>query len=149
MLLVYKGQYERLDNVIPHEANLAVLFVPLTDVLPFTIFYILAIANQKNVGKHMRYMIATAIVVLSAGIFRIIIIGFGTDPEATFKIVGLVLIACFIGFIVFDKMKGKSVTTNAFTTAAVIFAIPNLLLFIIPQTQAWQSVAETVVRTFF
>jgi len=146
LLLMYRNQYYRLEHEISHEENLAILFLPSTDIVPFMIFYILAIVNQKNTAKHMRYMICTAIVILSAGLFRIIMILFKPEFFIGFEITTVLLILFFIGFLIYDTINKKPILSNPFLTASIIFGIPNVLFLILPKTMWWQSTAQTVVN---
>jgi len=149
MVLMYKNQFLRLESTgIPREENLALLFLPFTDILPFTLFYLLAIYYRKNIAKHMRFMIATAIVVLSAGLFRVILLLFKPDGFIGLQLTGVTLICFFLAFIVYDKVKGKPVRTNPFTIATILYIIPNLLFLIVPYTTEWQLLASSFVSLF-
>lgn len=72
MLLAYKRSFfNSVDvNGMNHIESLFLLFLPLTDILPFTVFYLLAIIYRKKIPNHLRFMISTAIVVVGAGIVR-------------------------------------------------------------------------------
>ncbi len=58
-------------NKILHSENIANLFFPLSDGTLLILFYSLAIYNRKKSAKHMRYMIATALVFLGPTVGRI------------------------------------------------------------------------------
>lgn len=149
LLLMYRNQYTRLEHEIPRKENLALLFLPLTDLVPFTIFYVLAIVNRKNVARHMRYMICTAIVVLSAGLFRIVMIIFKPEAFAGLEITTITLILFFLAFLIYDTVNKKPVESNPFLLATIIFAIPNLLFLVLPKTVWWQSFAQAAVNFLF
>lgn len=46
------------------------LFFPLGDTILLVTFYTLAVVNKRNIAKHMRYMIATALVFLGPTVGR-------------------------------------------------------------------------------
>ena len=60
----------QLIKIISSE-DINFLFFPLSDSILLIVFYSLAIYNRKTVSKHMRYMIATAIVFLGPTVGRI------------------------------------------------------------------------------
>ncbi len=147
MLMVYKNQYLREEsNGSPHSQNVGLLFIPFTDTFPFVIYYILAIINRKNIAKHMRYMIATSILLLSPGLTRIFIFWFGMDFFDTVTPVSLVMLLVFIGLILYDYRLGKNINNNPFTIALLIILIPTILMRIVPYTTQWQSIAEVYVK---
>jgi len=125
----------------------AVFFDPLTDVLPFGCFYILAIRHSRQIPVHMRYMIATSLVVVGAGIVRIFFLWLGVSREFSFIGSTALIALLFLGFILYDRMHGRSFLANPFTMAFLIFAIPNVLSFFIPQSAWWQSLAASLART--
>jgi hypothetical protein len=69
MLVAYRHSF--LTSVaeygVADNKSLSMLFLPFTDVLPFSLFYILAIYYRKKIACHLRYMISTAVLVVSAG----------------------------------------------------------------------------------
>lgn len=67
LILSFIPQMIRIIN----SDNPNVLFFPLADSILLTLCYSLAIYYRKNVSKHMRYMIGTAIVFLGPTIGRI------------------------------------------------------------------------------
>ncbi len=149
MLMAYRNQYFMFEKMgLSHNIALATVFDPLTDVLPFTIFYILAISNTKKIPKHMRYMIGTALLVVGSGIVRILFL-IGLTRELSFYGNTLITTLLFVSFIWYDRSKGRPIIDNAFSTAFVIFLIPTVLSFIIPQTVWWQNLAEIFVNVAF
>jgi len=147
MLYAYRVQYFRLEKLgIPRSENLALLFSPFTDILPFAVFYVLAIANTRNIPAHMRYMIATALVVVGAGIVRTLLLLVKVEIQTIFQMTTVITFLLFIVFIVFDRVKGRTVVSNPMTTAFVIFLVPNALSFFVPQTSWWQGLAGAAAR---
>jgi hypothetical protein len=150
MLLAYHSQYERaLANGKSHTEALGLLFSPFTDTLPFALYYLLAMIHRKNVAKHMRYIIATALIIMGPSLGRIFIIFVGmTYPQAIATVLGLIFFS-FVGLLIYDRVKGRRFKVSPYAIALVIFSIPNALLFFVPKTKWWQAIAEQVVHTFF
>jgi uncharacterized membrane protein YozB (DUF420 family) len=83
------------------------LFFPLADSILLTLFYSLAIYNRRNISKHMRYMIGTALVFLGPTIGRIGPIVLGLSENLTQNIQYGIIYLILIGLIVFDRKHGK------------------------------------------
>ena len=150
MFLAYKNSYLTAElNGEPHAQNLSLIFMPLTDIFPFAAFYILAIINKKNVVKHLRYMISTALVVVIAGLVRIFLISFHFDFMPAIFISSIIVVLIFVSFILYDFRKGMQLKSNPFVTALIVFSIPNILLGFVPKTSIWQSFADGIVKAIF
>ena len=148
MMLAYQRSF--LNSVSEygpvHSQTLSMLFLPLTDVLPFAIFYILAIINKRKIPIHMRFMISTAVVLVGAGLGRIFAIWLNFDfINSVFASVAVLAIV-FVGLIVYDISIKKFSNNRSFLTALVIFSIPNLLLLFIPYTHWWQTLVEALAN---
>jgi len=150
MFLAYKNSYLTAElNGQPHAQNLTFIFMPLTDIFPFAAFYLLAIINKKNVAKHLRYMISTALVVVIAGFVRIFSIWLNFDFLPAIFISSVIVAFIFVGLLVYDFNNGISLKSNPFLKALIIFSIPNILLGFVPNTSTWQTFADGIVKTIF
>ncbi len=88
--------------------NPAVLFFPLSDCIALVIFYSLAIYHRKNVSKHMRYMIGTAIVFLSPTLGRIGPLLLGVSDVVNQNVIYGIIYLILIWLIFLDRKKGKN-----------------------------------------
>lgn len=148
MLLAYHNQYLRFVSEGKQETEtLAFVFSPATDAIPFLIFYILAILNKRETAKHMRYMIATGIVIGGPGLGRIFMTWMGMDIFAAIGLITLITLLVFLALIVYDRIKKKQFRMNPYTIAFVIWLIPNILIIFFPNTPLWQSFAKWLVET--
>lgn len=104
LILSFIPQMIRIIN----SDNLNVLFFPLADSILLSLCYSLAIYYRKNVSKHMRYMIGTAIVFLGPTIGRIgpLILGLSENvtQNSQYGLIYLIL----IGLILLDRKNGKN-----------------------------------------
>lgn len=104
LILSFIPQMIRIIN----SDNPKVLFFPLADSILLTLCYSLAIYHRKNVSKHMRYMIGTAIVLLGPTIGRIgpLILGLSENvtQNSQYGLIYLIL----IGLILLDRKNGKN-----------------------------------------
>ena len=148
MLLVYRNQYLRMvSDGKPQNECLAFIFAPATDAIPFLIFYILAILTKSETAKHMRYIIATGLVVAGPGYARIFITWFGMDFFVALALVTLTTLIAFVSLIIYDRVKKKRFRINPYTIAFIIWLIPNILIIFFPQTTPWQNFAGWLVKT--
>jgi len=146
MVLAYKiSFFNSVDaNGINHIKSLSMLFLPLTDILPFTVFYLLAIIHRKKVANHLRFMIATSVVVGSAGVVRICMVWLGMGFVAAMYAIAVLMILVLVGLVLYDLYQKKLPKNRSFVVALVVLAIPNLLLMVVPKTAWWLSFADGI-----
>lgn len=148
MILVYHNQYLNfMAEGKSQSETLAFVFSPSTDAIPFLIFYILAILNKNETQKHMRYMIATGIVIGGPGLGRIFMTWMNMDIFAAIGLMTLITLFVFVGLIIYDRLKKKQFRVNPFTIAFIIWLIPNVLITFFPNTVLWQGIAKWIVTT--
>jgi hypothetical protein len=84
------------------------LYMPFTDTLLFSTFYILAIKYKRKVALHARYMIVTGLVFIDASLIRSLGIWFHVDffyaALVSIAFVDLILIILIYN----DKLKGRN-----------------------------------------
>ena len=137
--------FERQGHISVAE-NLTHLYLPVSHMFLFSLFYILAIVNKKRSYIHMRYMILASIVVLAPAIVRIDFswTGFHINSLILSYIVTDMLIASLI---VFDWSNKK--IYKPYLVALPIFIIVHVATFYLPATPWWQSFAAKFVQIFF
>ena len=93
---------------MPNNINIGGLALDIPDILAFATFYILAILNVKHTPTHMRYMIATSLLMIGPGTGRALIIygGMPFPQGVEYSMFLTELIASVL--IVYDKIKGNS-----------------------------------------
>ena len=104
LILSFIPQMIRIIN----SDNPNVLFFPLADSILLTLCYSLAIYHRKNVSKHMRYMIGTAIVFLGPTIGRIGPLILGLSENVTQNLQYGLIYLILIGLILLDRKNGKN-----------------------------------------
>jgi len=108
--------------------NYDYLVFPIGNMLILIILYILAIKHRKTMAKHMRYMIASAIVLLDPTVGRWTFTIFQTDLIAmpiTYAIMNLIL----VGLIWMDKRNGKDY--QPYVVALGCFLVYNISFLIV------------------
>ncbi len=103
------------------------VFFPLADSLVLLTLYVLAILNKRNVAKHMRYMIASALVLLGPTIGRIGPIWLNLSSELTQYIQYGITLAILLALSIYDgriqKAKPYLVAGCLFIAHALAFTI--------------------------
>lgn len=143
MLMAYHSQYHNfIAEGKPESFTLGFVFAPATDAIPFVILYLLAIINRRNTAIHMRYMITTGIVVGGPGLGRVFMTWLNMDLFIAIQFLTLIQLLTFVGLIVYDKVSKKKFAHNPYTTALIIWLVPNVLIIFFPSTGMWQSFAK-------
>ena len=116
-------------------------------IVMFVLFYSLAIYFRKNTYKHMRFMIATAIIMLGPSMNRIIFSYFHDVPIAyIFPISLYVKTGVVAAFFLSDLMKKKNLMPALIVLSAFLFSD---IVFHARYTAAWQAVGKFIVNTFY
>jgi len=105
-----------------------ILFYPLSDCILLIVFYTLAIYNKKKRAKHMRFMIALAIVFLGPTIGRIGPHLLGWNEIFTQFIQYTIIFLILLTLIVYDKLNDREykpyfIATIGFVVHMIIFYI--------------------------
>lgn len=112
---------EEQAQKMPVALILKSLYLPFTDTLLFSTFYILAIKNKRNTALHMRYIVVTGLVFIDASLIRSLGIWFHVDffyaALVSISFVDLILITLIIN----DKLKGRSF--RPFLISLMLFAV--------------------------
>jgi hypothetical protein len=114
---------------IVHSENPENLFFPLADCVLLIVFYSLAIYNRKTSSKHMRYMIATAIVFLGPTIGRIGPIWMGWSGIFTQNVQYGIIYLILLSLIVYDKSNRRKY--NPYLVAIACFAIHQAVFYLV------------------
>jgi hypothetical protein len=122
--MMFKQIGEEHVQKMPLSPILKSLYLPFTDTILFSIFYILGIKNKRNVALHARYILVTGLMFVDASLIRSLAIWFHVDffyaALLSISFVDLILISLIFN----DKLHGRSVRP---------FLI-SLILFVVAQT---------------
>lgn len=129
----------------PREDVLAGTYFQVYQIFDFAVLYLLAIINKHHTPYHMRYMIATSLAIVGAGMRRFLSHVLHMDSEAL--LLGfLIPDIALVGLIVYDWIKGNN--SRAYIIAFIILAVSHYGFYFIPHSALWQSVAGYFVRFF-
>jgi len=105
------------------------LFFPVADTLVLIPLYLLAILNKRNAAKHMRYMIAAALVFFGPTVGRIGPQWLGWSALATQNVQYSLIYAILIGLILYDFRNLKK--GQPFFVAIVFFLMHQMAFYFI------------------
>lgn len=149
-LLGYQHVYQTLEEEgRSHFENLRVLFLPFLDIVPFLIFYLVAIVKKRDVAQHSRYMICSALILLGPALERLFLRFSGTT-DYFFAVnirVGAITII-LTSLIVYDYRHGKQLKNNPFAISLFVFLIPAVLNLFAPTSSTWQNLANQFAIAF-
>lgn len=146
IFLVTKMVYFReiVNRPVPEVLGQISLDIPT--IILFGLFFVLAMINRKNSSTHMRYMIATSLLMIGPGVGRALTIFGGLPfPAAVTTILYLSEIIAFI-FLIFDFFKKRNI--KPFATIFILLVI-NHLCWAFQMSAWWQSIAKWFVNAFF
>jgi hypothetical protein len=105
--MVHKEYHEHLANSMGSGAALAAEFLSVAQLVLLAIFYWSAIVRirRHEVAAHMRYMICIALVLLPAGLARILGYWFDMKQSVSQTFCMVVIDLCLIGLIWFDRSR--------------------------------------------
>ena len=106
---------------IINSENVKILFYPLADSILLIIFYSLAIYNRKTVSKHMRFMIAMALVFLGPTVGRIGGNLLGLSDLLSQNILYGIIYFILISLIFYDKSNKKNYKPYLFAILCYVF----------------------------
>ncbi|MBS1528515.1 MAG: hypothetical protein JST19_22905, partial [Bacteroidetes bacterium] len=70
---VMKKQYdEGIAQKLSSTESLKTLIISFAEILTFSVFYLLAIVHKRNIALHMRYIICSALVLITPSLARVL-----------------------------------------------------------------------------
>lgn len=146
IFLVTKVGFLKDIALMPRPVVIGKLTLDLPAIVAFGLFYILAMVNKQNTASHMRYMIATSLLMIGPGLGRALII-FGGIPfpiavTSTMYVSELIAII----FLAFDYFKGRSIKPFIIILSVLIVCH---LFWVFQMSGLWQGFGEWFVGVFF
>ena len=146
IFMVARMGYLRDAPTVPHPQNIGGLALNIPDIFGFAILYILAIVNKKNTPFHMRYIIATSLLLIGPGVGRAAIIyggfSFKTGIDTALLLTDLLCVA----LIIYDVIKHRPY--KPYLVALSIF-IAMHLCWQFQMSSWWQAFGEKFAALLF
>jgi hypothetical protein len=146
IFLVTKMVYHREIKTRPVADVLGQISLDIPTIFLFGLFFSLAMVNRKNSSVHMRYIIATALLMIGPGLGRALIIYFGVPFPVSVNIVLFVSEFFALLFLVMDIIGKRNF--KPFLTIFILLVM-NHLCWIFQKAGWWQAIAKWFVNTFF
>lgn len=144
MLLITKHMYIREGTTtMTEKERLADLFLPLSQMIAFTVLYILAMTNKRKTPLHLRYIIACSLVLLAPGLERIPIYWFGQQEEQSTLFAFVVTDLILVGLMIYDRKNSKKYNAYIISLGVLVFA--HITYLFVPMTNFWQVVGQKIV----
>ena len=105
------------------------LFFPVADACLLLTFYLLAIYHRRNIAKHMRYIIAGALMLLGPTVGRIGPILLGWSGLLTQNVEYGIIYSILIGLFIYGAKKLKN--NKPYVVAAGMFMLHQLVFYIL------------------
>ena len=146
IFLVTKTGFMRHSAILPKPVNIGGLALDIPNIFAFATFYILAMLNKNNSTYHMRYMIATSLLLIGPGTGRAFIIygGMPFPQGVLYSIILTELIAVVL--IIYDKVKGNDIKPYVITLS-ILIAMHMIWQF--QMSWWWQAFGERFAAWFF
>jgi hypothetical protein len=138
--------FREMSNNRPLDSILGQLSLDIPAIFTFGFFFVMAMLNRKNTPAHMRYMIATAIMMIGPGLGRALIIFGGLPFPLAVSIVFYVADAIALLFLIYDYLKGHSI--KPFTIILLVNLL-NQACWEFQTADWWQAIAGWFAGTFF
>jgi hypothetical protein len=147
IFIMTKNQYLREIALYTRSQCIAHLIIPLPQLVIFVAMYILAIANIKNTGYHLRYMVGTSLVLIGPGLGRALITLAGIPYEQSVQLSFLVTEFILAGLIIYDIKKGNGY--KPYAILLIIFLLCHIGWFFMPNSYLWQTICGKFAELFF
>lgn len=120
-----------------------------TNILFFSLFFILALFKRKKVNSHYKYIVAATLILFGPGIGRFVFFNFPEFDYSMFiaKYYGFIIII-LLWFIESIKVK-KIIVKNDYVLILILFVVQHYIDSNFADTQAWQSIAQTIVNLIY
>jgi hypothetical protein len=146
-IIICKGLYIRGLNLYPKNICIGNLIFPFAQLAVFDSLYLLAILNTRKTSYHMRYIIASSIILLGPALRRILFYWVGISSQQSATLTFILSALLFLILFYYDWRGGK-------IYSPYIVSLIFLTLFVVsynylPQTALWQFVCGKFVQTAF
>ena len=146
IFLVTRMLYNREITNRPEASVLGQLSLDIPTIFIFGLFFALAMINRKDSSVHMRYMIATSLLMIGPGLGRALIIFGGIPFPLSIHIVYSISEIIAVLFLVNDIRKANNI--KPFLTITIILFI-NHLCWGFQDASWWQLIAKWFVTYAF
>ena len=147
ILVVSRSGYERmLSENAPRAQAIGDLSLGIPNTFAFLLFYILAMVNRKKTYFHMRYILATALLLIGPGLGRVLIQYFGFTFEHALNTVYVIEGLIALGLMIYDISRKNSY--KPYLTVALSILV-LFICFHYEMSGWWQAFGGAFAKIFF
>jgi hypothetical protein len=139
--LVILYSFERMKShvsLVSLDENISQIFLPISQLFLFTIFYVLAMLNKRKVKIHMRYIIVSSVALFGPTIGRI---DFGLDY---FNADLWFMDICILGFLIYDMFYDKKY--KPYLIGLFFFIIIHIANVWFANSVFWSTIAKNILH---
>ena len=133
---VMRGAYANPAFTIAGMSSTSSMMFPFTDIVNFSIVYVLALVHRKNPSAHKRLMLLAGILIIDPAVARLIITIGAPPPLIILLELGLIAALFVHDFISRRRLSWTSIL------GLVLFALALVGKFAVARTPAWHSLVE-------
>ncbi|WP_447637058.1 hypothetical protein [Flavobacterium microcysteis] len=143
ILMLVKNQAQRELPISENDAAIKT-FMGLLDAVSFSVYYIIAMINRRNLRWHVAFLMAATLVVFNPGMSRLLNqMQFGLGLWAAVVLPFIVS----IGIIVFEKIKlKKPILKSPYFLFFCCWTIEIALFITIPNTEFWRNFVVSTMK---
>lgn len=117
--------------------------IGVMDALAFTIYYVLAMVNKRNIRWHVAFIIAASLIILNPGLSRLL-----NQMKPGLGLLASVLVpfVVAISIIIYEKIKMKrQVFKSPYFIFLMGWTFEIILLITLPNTDLWRNLVVNYV----
>lgn len=146
IFLVTRMVYFREIESRPAESVLGQLALDIPAIFIFGLFYVLAMVNRRDSAVHMRYMIATSLLMIGPGLGRALIIFGGLSFPLAVSVIYYLSEIIAVLFLLYDIRKGNNF--KPFLTISIMLIFYHVC-WGFQHAAWWQTIAKWIVENTF
>ncbi len=142
ILILVKIKVQRLMPISETDAVINAL-IGVMDALAFTIYYVLAMVNKRNIRWHVAFIIAASLIILNPGLSRLL-----NQMKPGLGLLASVLVpfVVAISIIIYEKIKMKrQVFKSPYFIFLMGWTFEIILLITLPNTDLWRNLVVNYV----
>lgn len=144
---VMKHFYADAIAQYPRDTALSALSQSFTGLTLFVLFYALALANRRNLHRHVGFMVGAALAVATPGLARFGLFLLGGLPGILLAIA--MIYSSLLGFMVYAKVRlQQPMLKGPYPAVIVLFLLANAMDLAGSRTAAWLWVADRIVSAW-
>ncbi|MFI5161191.1 MAG: hypothetical protein ACHQHN_07930 [Sphingobacteriales bacterium] len=148
MFLIVRLSYHKLLLTTPEKEIIPFTALNIPQLFTFSLFYLLAIIHIRkgNTAKHMRYIIGTALIMIPAGLARILINYFKVDFDPAVFVSLYLQVGLAVAFLLYDLVKKNDYIPNLIIASGFII---STVIYIERYSDAYMAFGTFFAHTFF